>query len=411
MSYRYPAGFLKPGLNTAATSAPPGTTRCGGVWRLNAASAAKGAGLWTGGPFLFAWGNDQFGQLGLSTTQYYSSPKQVGSTTTWSQVCSTNSGSGGVRSDGTLWMWGRNEIGQLGLGNRTYYLSPKQVGNLTNWSQVNTTATSNQAFTVAVKTDGTLWSWGYNGTGQLGLGNITNYSSPKQVGSLTNWSKISCGVNFTIATKTDGTMWSWGNNYWGQLGLNNVNYQSSPNQIGALTTWLNISAGAYEAFAIKTDGTLWSWGNNSQGQLGLESFGAYTQKSSPTQVGALTNWLSVSSGYISTVAIKTDGTMWVWGGNANGQLGLGNRTNYSSPKQLGALTTWTAASGRPGSASTFGIKAGTLWSWGNNQSGQLGLGVATTIKYSSPKQVGSLTSWSQISTGYGTSILGIAVQN
>jgi len=141
-----------------------------------------------------------------------------------------------------------------------------------------------------------FYSWGQNTAGQLGLGNTTNYSSPKQIGSETNWSIFSSGQNSTTA--------------------------------------------------IKTDGTLWAWGANDFGQLGLGTSGAGAYKSSPTQVGTLTNWAKVSIGYDHTLAVKTDGTLWSWGRNAGGYLGLGNTTNYSSPKQVGALTNWSSVSAK-----------------------------------------------------------------
>ena len=149
-----------------------------------------------------------------------------------------------------------------------------------------------------------LWSWGYYPFGQLGLGNTNAYSSPKQVGALTNWSSVSCGSYFTVSIKTDGTLWSWGYNYTGQLGLGNTTSYSSPKQVGALTNWLSVSCGYFHTVSIKTDGTLWSWGRNNSGQLGL---GNTTNYSSPKQVGALTSWTKLFKGSTtqSTLAIKS----------------------------------------------------------------------------------------------------------
>jgi alpha-tubulin suppressor-like RCC1 family protein len=141
-----------------------------------------------------------------------------------------------IKTDGTLWSWGRGSLGGLGLGNTTYYSSPKQVGTLTNWSFV----AGGLLRGLATKTDGTLWAWGYNNEGALGLGNTTDYSSPKQVGSLTNWAKVYGQTNnnySTLAVKTNGTLWSWGNNTYGQLGLGNLTGYSSPKQVGAQTNW------------------------------------------------------------------------------------------------------------------------------------------------------------------------------
>ena len=146
-----------------------------------------------------------------------------------------------------LFTWGTNPYGQLGLGNITTYSSPKQVGSL-NWSQLS----GNQS-SLGVKKDGTLWSWGNNSKGQLGLGSVTNYSSPKQVGTLTNWKSVFSSVSLSMAVKTDGTLWGWGNNSNGQLGLgSNSNYYSSPKQVGSSTSWSTIfSGGDIDIFVLK----------------------------------------------------------------------------------------------------------------------------------------------------------------
>ena len=149
-------------------------------------------------------------------------------------------------------------------------------------------------------------------------------------------------------------LWSWGYNVYGMLGLGNTTSYNSPMQVGALTNWLSVSCGYNQTVSIKTDRTLWSWGWNNLGQLGL---GNTTFYSSPKQVGALTNWSSVSCGGYHTVSIKTDGTLWSWGRNANGQLGLGNVTYYSSPKQVGALTSWTKLFKGSTTQSTLAMKS------------------------------------------------------
>ena len=142
----------------------------------------------------------------------------------------------------------------------------------------------------AIKTDGTLWAWGLNTDGQLGLNNIAHRSSPVQVGSLTDWKLVAAGSYFAVAIKTDGTLWSWGRGTAiaplgaGALGLGNTAHRSSPVQVGSLTDWKQVSAGAYHTRAIKTDGTLWTWGDNTSGQLGL---GNTIHRSSPVQVGPL----------------------------------------------------------------------------------------------------------------------------
>jgi len=387
VSFRYAAGFNKPGLNTLV--------------------APTGSLLYN----LFSWGNNSTGGLGLGNTANYSSPKQIGSNVGWTQVSAgANNHSYAIYSDGTLWSWGANDQGQLGLGNRTNYSSPKQVGALTTWSAI---SAGFYGYALAIKTDGTIWSWGLNGNGQLGLNNTTKYSSPKQIGSLTNWAKVACGQAHTVAVKTDGTLWSWGYNssayggvYGGQLGVGNTTDYSSPKQVGALTAWLNVSCAAYATLAVKTDGTLWSWGMNSNGgfgNLGTLGLGNNTSYNSPKQVGSLTDWSSTANTYYASFGIKINGTIWSWGEGYMGQLGLNDRTYYSSPKQIGALTSWGKINGGARSVAAISTN-GSLWMWGDNGAGQLGLG--NTTPYSSPKQVGSLTTWLVISTGNTSIALG-----
>ena len=339
---------------------------------------------------LFSWGTQPQGQLGLGNITSYSSPKQVGALTNWLQLAAGDYVISALKTDGTLWCWGRGVTGAIGQGNTTSYSSPVQVGALTTWANTK----GGTLFVAAIKTDGTLWSWGNNNQGQLGLntsGAYANKSSPTQVGSLTNWSKLSVGYGgSTLAIKTDGTLWSWGFNVNGELGLNNTTAYSSPVQVGALTNWLKVAVNYGTSVAIKTDGTLWAWGQNNGGQLGQ---GNIINTSSPKQIGALTNWSSaVTCQQYSVAAIKTDGTLWAWGYNSAGALGTGNLTKYSSPKQVGALTNWFSIAG--GYSAFVAVKTdGTIWAWGQNNKGALGLG--NTTNYSSPKQIGSVVTWKQ----------------
>ena len=320
------------------------------------------------------------------------SPVQIGSLTGWSLVATGNNHTLSIRTNNSLWAWGSNIFGQSGTNNNTQYPSPFQVGTDTVWQTITAKASS----TMAIRTNGTLWGWGNNAQGQLGTGNTITYSSPVQIGALSDWQSVSAGTFHTMAIKTNGTLWAWGNNANGGLGGGTFQIQtSSPIQIGALTRWQSVSAGNQYTMAIQTDGTLWGWGNNANGQCGTSNF---TTVSSPVQIGSLTEWQSVVAGNSFTIAIRTNGTLWGWGNNVSGRAGLPvNNGNYSSPTQIGTLTNWQSVA--TGDSHSMAVKTdGTLWGWGNNFQGQLGTGVLNN-SYFSPVQIGTLTDWQRLSAG------------
>ena len=240
----------------------------------------------------------------------------------------------------------------MGLNTTTLsnVISPVQVGLLSIWTKI---TTAGATYSLGIQTPGTLWAWGANASGQLGLNTSTNYSSPVQVGALSSWTQISAGFFTSTAVQSPGTLWAWGSNNFGQLGQSDTTNRSSPTQIGALTTWTQVSNGAYSMYAIQSSGTLWACGNNSYGQLGL---GDLTHRYSLVQIGSSSNWTQIyasTNSFLFALAIQSNGTLWAWGNNSFGQLGLNNTTNYSSPIQVGALTTWTSAS--PGGYWSHGI--------------------------------------------------------
>ena len=357
------------------------------------------------GYYLWTWGDNFYGRLGQNSTPFFindrSSPTQVGLDTNWLQASGGSRASIAVKTNGTLWSWGYNSSGQLGLGDAgsyTSHSSPVQVGLDTNWA----TACMGADTSFAIRNTGTLWAWGDNFYGQLGLGDTILRSSPVQVGTDSDWAQVTAGSQSSLAVTTTGSLWAWGNNSFGQLGLGDRINRSSPVQVGLDTDWLLISAGFSSTFAVKTNNTLWAWGANYDGQLGLGNSGSYTDCSSPVQIGTDTNWASISTASGTAVAVRTNGTLWVWGSNDTGQLGLGNRINRSSPTQVGTGITWSKASVIAASGSVASIDAvktdGTLWAWGQNGQGQLGLG-DVDINRSSPVQVGTDTTWSTPAVG------------
>lgn len=387
--------------NTAAFSSPVLIALSYEKLPKNGSGSDRGAAAISINNYLVAWGRNIYGEVGDGTTTKVTGPKIIG-TLTWSEVSQGSEFTTAIRSDNTLWTWGYNGFGQLGQGDTTNRSSPVQVGTLSDYS----TVTAGYAETFFIR-NGTLWAVGRNNAGQLGDGTTVDKSSPIQIGTLNTWSSVfTTSLYSAFAIKTDGTLWSWGSNQYGQLGDGTTISKSSPIQIGTLTGWANVSNGGSGAVAVRTNGTLWAWGDNFFGQLGD---GTTVSKSSPVQIGTLTNWSRGSLGQTHALATKTDGTVWVWGGNANGELGLGNLTNRSSPVQLGTLTNWSGAVASV-TKSFFLNTSKEIWACGNNAVGEgippyAGLGAASPAPVSIPVQVGTVTTWSDISGSYDYSLL------
>jgi len=293
---------------------------------------------------LWTWGRNESGNLGDNTTIHRSSPVQtIAGGSNWSSVAGGYSITGAIKTDGTLWVWGKNNYGQLGDNSITNWSSPVQtIAGGSNWSSFYSGGAS---FSGGIKTDGTLWVWGRNDLSLLGDNTQIHRSSPVQtIAGGTNWKQAAGGTDHTAAIKTDGTLWVWGRNINGQLGINSTTAPvSSPIQtISGGTNWRTLATGIYNTMAIKTDGTLWGWGWNPYGVLGDNST---IWKSSPVQtVAGGTNWAQVSTGY-NTAAIKTDGTLWAWGRNSYGQLGDNTVIGKSSPVQtIASGSNWATVS-------------------------------------------------------------------
>lgn len=332
-----------------------------------------------------------------------SSPVQSASaTTSWKSTSTSGNSIAALKTDGSLWVWGNNFNGLIGDGTVINKSSPVQtVSAVTTWRGVSLSEYS----TVAVKTDGTLWTWGGNNYGLIGNNTAFpagNRSSPIQtVSAGTNWKSVSAAGTTIAAVKTDGSLWLWGRGDNGQLGNDSILHRSSPVQtVSNVTTWKQVSLGGSVSSAIKTDGTLWLWGQNPNGQLGTNDI---TSRSSPVQtVSGGTNWKQASAGTFNAGAVKTDGSLWLWGRNGTGQLGTNNITiEASSPVQtVSAGTNWRSVTVETNystntTRSTAGIKTdGSLWVWGSNTRGRLGTG--TSIAVSSPVQtISGGTGWRQ----------------
>ncbi len=274
------------------------------------------------------------------------------------------------QSQNTVYSWGDNANGQLGMGYSSIPKSPVQVGVDSNWVKV--CIIDDKVF--GIKTDNTLWYYD---------------TILKQIGNDKTWLNLFSNNKSAFAIKFDGTLWSWGDNKSGQLGLGNIVNTAFPMQVGYDNDWVEIFISDINTFGLKTDGTLWSWGDNAQGQLGLGNKNSYF---TPQKVNN-DIWNQIINNGYNVLALRNDQSLWAWGLNSNGVLGLGNSLSFQSPQRVGDQYNWYKIYSNGSSA--FGIKTdSSLWSWGLNQYGKLGLG--NLISVNSPTRVGLDKNWSKI---------------
>lgn len=231
--------------------------------------------------------------------------------------------------------------------------------------------------TLALKSDGTVWAWGYNNYGQLGNGTTTTSSLPIQVSGLSNITDIGAGLSYSLAVSSNGKVYAWGRNNFGQLGDGTYNNSSTPVQVSGLNgiTVTAIGGGQGHCLVLTSTGTVYAWGYNISGQLGN---GTYNDSPTPVQVSGLSSISKIEVGYNQGMALKNDGTIYVWGYNGYGQLGLGNYNDRNVPAvlSLGTGITATAIAGRGFHSMAIGSD-GKLYTWGRNDYGQLGNGNTT----------------------------------
>jgi len=319
-----------------------------------------------------------------------------------------------IKEDGSLWAWGNNAFGQVGDGTRTDQSSPIKI-----MDSVVSVSTSSifhwhdeQAHTLAIKTDGSLWAWGSNGYGQLGDG--ANIDNPSPVKIMDDTIAVSAGASHSMAISSDGSLWAWGS--WSLTG-STVRSRQSRTKI--MNDVIAISAGEVHSLALQNDGSLWTWGDNSNGQLGYDKdvFNA-----SPVKI--MDDVIAISAGAYHNLAIKKDGSLWVWGSNSTGQLGNSTMIQITSPVKImddivdisagfshslavtgnGELLTWGfsfpnitgnenngpdpvhvidgVVKVSAGMNHSMALKSdGSLWAWGYNNFGQIGDGTVTIIDW------------------------------
>ena len=308
-----------------------------------------------------------------------------------------------LKSDGTVWTWGANFDGKLGIGetNDVRMLTPVEVHGAGNVSFFNSVKAimGGEIHNVALKSDGTVWCWGWNAFGQLGNGTTNDSWVPTPAGltavpPLTNVVKLGGRPYFTLAEKADGTIWAWGMNQFGQMGNGTLTpFGSPPNSVpvmvsnslpgGPINGALQITCGYQFGAALVTNGTVWIWGSGSHGEQGT---GSTTANYIPVQVPGLTNITQISAGWFHILARKADGTVWAWGNNSNGELGDGTAINRFSPVAALNVSNIVAVSGGDGHSSALAAD-GTIWKWGLNDLGELGNGTTNATANPFPAQI------------------------
>lgn len=364
-----------------------------------------------------AWGGNTLGQLGDGTTTNKFTPVEIPGLGRLVSIAAGLFHTLAVKDDGTVWAWGDNRFGQLGDGTTSNKSTPVQVTGLTSVVAV----AAGPFHSLAVKSDGTVWAWGLNYSGELGDGTTTNRLTPVQVPGLTDVIAVAGGggayvlitatvtpacYEHSLALKKDGTVWAWGSNRYGELGDGTTTAKSTPVQVvglggsGYLTGVVAIAAGGHHCLALKSDGTVWAWGKGTEGQLGnnaASNSATPVQVVGPGGVDYLTGIIAIAAGsYYATsvgalvgysLALKSDGTVWSWGANYYGELGDGTTSSKSTPVNVSGLTDVTAIVGArggylgdntPRGGFSLAVKSdGTIWSWGLNNSGQLGDGTTS----------------------------------
>ena len=243
-----------------------------------------------------------------------------------------------LASDGSLWSWGSDFLGWpvLGLGNVPPQTRLRRIGNETNWISMSAGTVHN----LAIKSDGTLWAWGENYTGQFGLGTMgrrnREANTPVHAAPGYDWKQAVAGGIHTVAIKKDGTLWAWGNNWAGSLGIGSTNNSAVPVQVGSGTNWIKVWAGILECVALQSDGSLWYWGENPDPAYDMH----VGSRLVPTRISPDTNWVDVGFGPWTVFAIKSDGTLWAWGRNAHVYTGVSDQALDATPTRVGTNSDW-----------------------------------------------------------------------
>jgi alpha-tubulin suppressor-like RCC1 family protein len=388
--------YLRSGSNLEAIDASTGASK----WSYATPAAINtDPGVGEDGTIYVGASDDKIYAINNDGTLKWSSQAALLSApVTWAQFDGGDLHSAAVKSNGTVWTWGDNQFGELGDGSTIDHHSPEQALNVSNMVGV----ACGHGFTLGLKSDGTVWAWGLNANGELGNGTTTSTSSPQQVPGLSNIVSVVAGGQCSFALGSNGNVFAWGDNSAGQMGDNTTTDRHSPGQVSGMTNVIMLSAGQNSVMALRSDGLVFAWGSNQNGEAGVGSNGNI--KKLPVQVNTISNVLVIASGANYSFALDTNGVIWVWGGNGSGQLGDGTTTTRTSPEVNVHLSFQHVVSMSAGEGhSLFVFANGTAEASGANGQGQLGDG--TTTDRHTPVAVSGITQGVTIRAGSKHSLI------
>ncbi|MCE9671023.1 chromosome condensation regulator RCC1 [Myxococcus stipitatus] len=290
----------------------------------------------------------------------------------------------GTLREGRVYVWGRNLSGQLGLGPGvpTGQKTPQPVPGLEDMAAI----AFNQSFSMALGSDGSVWTWGANDEGQLGLGtppvegephtpDVAQRDSAERIQGITGAVAVAPGFEHALVLMEDGTVRAFGNNEAGQLGDGTFESRDYPVTVAGLTGVVKVMAGSAHSLALRGDGTVWAWGRNTYGNLGTGTTST-TGRPTAAEVPGLKDVVDIANGRDHVLAVHSDGTVSSWGLGVSGQLGRGTTTTSATPEKVPGITQARAAFAN-GNYGFIRLVDGSLMSWGQNGNGQLGDGSQT----------------------------------
>ena len=337
---------------------------------------------------LWAWGSAEYGELGngSKTPAKVSTPTQIAADKKWKFAAGGAGRAFFIAEDGTLWSTGTAGDGLLGTNSSIAQTVPVQVGTDTNWALVVTSNGGMNYDALAIRTDGTLWGWGKNHIGCLGIGTYQSYATPQQIGTDNDWVSVSLGSDHSLVLKKDGTIWGAGNANKRALGKGNTGYCNTLVKVADAADWKEVYAIEDASYAIKSDGTLWAWGDNEKNILGFDN-AEESAIDTPTQITSINGKaISISgSQFFRAVLVSEEGStaskVYAWGQNYLGELGNGTGVErddiavvtYTTPQEVlfeNPVELKILSSGQ--NFSVVLTTDGKLFGWGSNSWGQLG---------------------------------------